>query len=274
MSVDLDQVTANIVKGIDNLTALRKQRGDVEVGRMMEAVKQKQELAMKQQEKQIMTPFEMIMARQYADQHPEMDFSGVPGFPARQTTQGQPAAQTPAPVMSLVGGGGGDAAGNLMPPQPMQPPQQVQPQVQPQQKQMRYRVNASGHIEEIPLKEKSIRAMLGKELLAKVENGDPLSEQDTRLLAKVNNIDLDKGELDDTDLLKIRTLATDMVKREGIDESMITEEQIQAKIPEAKDYLYPNANTDGFGFYEGQVKKFKNGKKGKYIGNNRWENME
>ena len=118
--MDWDLATKGIVKAIENQTAMEKQKSDFKATLLMEAIKERRALALKQQEKAMMNPWETMLAKQYQSEHPEADFSGIPGFPARSAGPSTPGASPSMPtssqaVMSLSSGDIGNAAGQPMP---------------------------------------------------------------------------------------------------------------------------------------------------------------
>lgn len=207
MPFDAEIASKGIIQAINNMTAIKTQNLSMENALLADAIKQKRELEAKRAEKQIMTPFEMIQARKYADENPNMDFSGIPGFPQRPA---QPAAQQ-------------HPTGDVF-------SQPVQPKLE---------VTSSGFTTKTP----RIKEEIYNRIQAKKNAGQPLTRQEQKFERKFLGVDDEAKTVDKpADIMRLRTLAKEIAEQDG--EYIITEEVISKYMPQAKNILYPNAKVD------------------------------
>lgn len=206
MAFDYEVASKGIISAINNMAALKTQNMQMENALLADAIKQKREFAAKKAEKQIMTPFEMIQARQYQAQNPDMDFSGIPGFSQQPRPAGAPQAQPAGDVFSET----------------------PQPRLEP---------TSSGFSSKTP----STKEYIYQRIQQKKNSGQPLTEKEQKYERKYLGIDDEKTELKPEDRIRLRKLAKEMAVEAG--EFSPTEEVIKRFLPQAKNFLYPNVET-------------------------------
>lgn len=183
MAYDYEIAAKGMINAINNMAALKTQHLKEENSLLIEAVKAKRELQMKQAEKNMMSPLEQqqfdtqaLFRKQYdAEQNPSMPVSApITGLP-------QPTA-TPEPVMSLLQGGQGDI--NAQPIQEPTPQPQPMPMNEPPIQTMR--LTPKG-IEPMGLKD------IVENIALKQAQGQAISKKESDLVEKWRDLQQSKS---------------------------------------------------------------------------------